>query len=593
MRSPLVIRILGGVLALYLALPLVVLVAHLGPGTWRAIGEGPTLAAMATSVEAATVSTLIMALGGIPLGYALARSDSRGTRLLGLLVQLPLALPPLVAGILLLLLVGPYTLIGALTSGALSQTFLGIVLAQTFVASPFVIVSARSAFQAIDPDLTAVAATLGERPLGQLWRVALPLAWPGILAGLALGWVRAFGEFGATVMLAFHPYSLPVATYVAFGSSGLPATFAPVMLAAVTGLGFLILIGLLPRRWRRSQKTTGVVAPAAPVRPAAEDLSFSLRRTLQDFSLDVAWPGGARQVAILGPSGAGKSMTLRLLAGVDHGQGEIRYGADRIDQLPAERRSIGYVPQQGGIFPHLTVADQATFARDSDPAQAAFWLREMGLEGRLRAYGDELSGGERQRLALVRALARSPRLLLLDEPLSALDQPLRRDLRRQIARLASLTGLAMVVVTHDPEEAWALATSVLVLRRGRVAQAGSREEVFRRPASPEVARLVGFTDINSGTIDAKGRLTVAGVPLVVPDAVEEGAVRWALAPGGAQIDPKGPLRAQVVERISRPDGTEFAVDAMGARLTLQGQHRASPGEWVQFSINPEAIVLWA
>ncbi|MHB1505203.1 MAG: ATP-binding cassette domain-containing protein [Sulfobacillus sp.] len=593
MRSPIAIRLLGGLLAAYLGLPLIVLVAHLGAGTWQAVGQGPTLAAMATSVEAATVSTLLMALGGIPLGYVLARSHGRGSRLLGLLVQLPLALPPLVAGILLLLLVGPYTLVGTLTSGALSQTFLGIVLAQTFVASPFVIVSARSAFQAVDPELIAVAATLGERPFGQLWRVALPLAWPGIMAGLALGWVRAFGEFGATVMLAFHPYSLPVATYVAFGSSGLPATFAPVMLAAVTGLGFLVLVSLLPSRWRRRQQQTALSASHAPAAVVAEDLSFSLRRQLPGFSLDVAWPGGARQLAILGPSGAGKTVTLRLLAGVDHGQGQISYGRTRIDQLPAEQRAIGYVPQQGAIFPHLTVADQAIFGRDADSGAAAFWLREMGLEARLGAYGDELSGGERQRLALVRALARNPQLLLLDEPLSALDQPLRRDLRRQIAHLSAVRGLPMVVVTHDPEEAWALAESVLVLIGGRVAQAGSREQVFHHPASPEVARLVGFTDINSGTVDGQGGLVVAGIRLAIPDAVHAGAVRWAVAPGGAQLDPAGPLRGRVVERISRTDGTELTVDAMGARLTLRAARPGLADQWVQFSIRPETIVLWA
>lgn len=592
-RSPLSVRLLGGLLAVYLGLPLIVLATHLGASTWQAVGEGPTLAALATSVEAASLSTLLMAAFGIPLGYALARSQGRAGRLLGLLVQLPLALPPLVAGILLLLLVGPYTLIGTLTSGALSQTFLGIVLAQTFVASPFVIISARSAFQAIDQDLLAVAATLGEHPFGQLVRVALPLAWPGVAAGLVLGWVRAFGEFGATVMLAYHPYSLPVATYVAFGSTGLPATFAPVMLAALTGLLFLVLTTLIPARWRRARRAALVEPSRPPAVEAHRDLSFHLRRDLGRFSLDVAWPGGARRLAILGPSGAGKTLTLRLLAGVDAGEGEIRYGDTRIDQLPAEGRGIGYVPQQGALFGHLTVSDQAVFARDADRALAAFWLGEMGLAARVGAFPDELSGGERQRLALIRSLARRPRLLLLDEPLSALDQPLRRDLQRQIAHLGEVSGLPMVVVSHDPEEAWALASAVLVLIGGKVAQAGTKEEVFRHPASPQVARLVGFTELNQGRLDKEGGLVFGGTRLALPGRRSPGPVTWGVAPGGARLDERGPYQGRVLERLGRVGGDELTVDLDGARLTVAGGGGAEGQDRVRLSIDAEAVAVWA
>src|SRR5208283_5377263 len=143
------------------------------------------------------------------------------------------AMPPLAGGILLLFLVGPYTPLGRLTGGALTDSFTGVVLAQTFVAAPFLIVAARSAFAAVDPSLEGVAATLGHRPWARFWRVSLPVAWPGIRPGLFLAWVRAFGEFGATAMVAYHPYSLPVFTYVQFGSTGLADTLAPVSLAAV------------------------------------------------------------------------------------------------------------------------------------------------------------------------------------------------------------------------------------------------------------------------------------------------------------------------------------------------------------------------
>ena len=158
-----------------------------------------------------------------------AGSGPRRAALLGFLVQLPLALPPLASGMLLLFLVGYATPLGRLTGGALTDSFAGIVLAEVFVAAPFLIIAARSAFAAIDPVLEDVAATLGRGPLYVFFRVSLPIAWPAILSGLLLAWLRAFGEFGATVMVAYHPYSLPVYTYVAFGSQGLPAML-PVLL---------------------------------------------------------------------------------------------------------------------------------------------------------------------------------------------------------------------------------------------------------------------------------------------------------------------------------------------------------------------------
>jgi molybdate transport system permease protein len=163
------------------------------------------LQASLVSVGSATVATALVALGGIPLGYVLARVPGRAMAMLGFAVQLPLALPPLASGILLLFLVGYASPLGRLTNGALTDSFTGIVLAEAFVAAPFLIIAARSAFSTIDPVLEDVAATLGHRPWAIFRRVSLALAVRGIWAGLLLTWLRAFGEFGATVMVAYHP----------------------------------------------------------------------------------------------------------------------------------------------------------------------------------------------------------------------------------------------------------------------------------------------------------------------------------------------------------------------------------------------------
>jgi molybdate transport system permease protein len=163
------------------------------------------------------------------------------------------------------------------------------------------------------------------------------------------------------------------------------------------------------------------------------------------------------------------------------------------------------------MFPGRTAWQQVLFAVGADPALAAWWLRTLrldGLEGRLP---DELSGGQRQRVALARALSFRPRLVLLDEPFSALDAPVREELRRELRRLQREAGLSTVIVTHDPEEAALLADEILVVDEGRLLQAGPRAEVFARPASPHVARLLGIPNLIHATVAEPGVLAV-GTP---------------------------------------------------------------------------------
>jgi ABC-type molybdate transport system permease subunit len=181
---------------------------------------------------------------------------------IGFLVQLPLALPPLASGVLLLFLVGRHGLLGRLTGSSLTDSFAGTVLAETFVAAPFLIIAARSAFAAIDPVL-GVAATLGHGRSATFLRISLPLAWPAMRAGLLLAWLRAFGEIGATVMVAYHPYSLPVYTYVAFGSQGL-AAMLPVLLPALAAA--LIVMGLSSASTRRAPIRGGRAAASQAAR---------------------------------------------------------------------------------------------------------------------------------------------------------------------------------------------------------------------------------------------------------------------------------------------------------------------------------------
>lgn len=251
--------LLGGCMALYLIGPLVYLLFVLPwPAVPSTLGDPDAIQALITSAVSATIATVVMALFGIPLGYVLARFTFPGKSIVSVAIYLPLVFPPVISGIVLLVLFGPYGLIGGpLTNAGLEvdDTLAGIVIAQIFVAAPFVIVAARSAFEAIDPRLEQVAATLGQSRWGLFWRVSLPLARGGIIAGLVLAWMRALGEFGATVVLAYHPYTIPVFTFVQLSSVGV----AGALPLALFSLGLsIVVIGALVLVQRRAGKSIGL-----------------------------------------------------------------------------------------------------------------------------------------------------------------------------------------------------------------------------------------------------------------------------------------------------------------------------------------------
>jgi molybdate transport system ATP-binding protein len=235
-------------------------------------------------------------------------------------------------------------------------------------------------------------------------------------------------------------------------------------------------------------------------------------------------PAGRFSVtALFGPSGSGKTTLLRCLAGLDRpDEGYARFGdetwfdAEAGIHLPPQRRGIGYLSQDYALFPHLTVADNIGYGLGSVAAaqrrrRVADMIDLFGLGGLEDRYPRQLSGGEQQRTALARALVRGPRLLLLDEPLSALDTPLREPLRRELRRRLAEAGVPTVLVTHDRVEALSLADAVLILDAGRVRQRGPVGRVFRHPADAAVARIVGIETIQPARVlaVADGRATVA------------------------------------------------------------------------------------
>lgn len=296
--------------------------------------------------------------------------------------------------------------------------------------------------------------------------------------------------------------------------------------------------------------------------PAPATLAVALERHLPDFTLNIEFSTSSGRTVLFGPSGAGKSLTLRALAGlfaldrahITRGSETWHDNSRGIFVSPQERR-VGYLPQQYALFPHLTVAQNIAFGQRSRGQQAKKrqleLLHLMQLEGLEHTKPARLSGGQQQRVALARALAADPKLLLLDEPWSALDGPVRATLREEILRFHEQFQVPILLVTHDILDVQAIAEQVVIIARGRVLQTGTPEQVFRAPATRQVSELVGLHTCWQGTVlalePAPGGQVAA---LKFPDCVLHAPV-----PPTLQF-----TIGQTVEVVLRPDEISLCAD---------------------------------
>src|SRR3989475_3024587 len=275
-----------------------------------------------------------------------------------------------------------------------------------------------------------------------------------------------------------------------------------------------------------------------------EDLRRASAATtaLDGLTLTMA-PG--EMVALLGPSGCGKTTALRLVAGLEEADsGRVVIGGNDVTNLGANKREIGMVFQAYSLFPHMTALNNVAFGMQLHKVGAAErhkrageMLELVGLSAHANKYAHQLSGGQQQRVALARALAIEPKVLLLDEPLSALDARVRSRLRDEIRRVQLEVGTTTLFVTHDQEEALAIADRVGVMNRGRLEQLGPPTTIYSRPATPFVAEFVGLTNrlagvVKGGEVEGRGTRLPLGKPdttdgpaiaLVRPEAVSVGA----------------------------------------------------------------------
>jgi spermidine/putrescine transport system ATP-binding protein len=295
--------------------------------------------------------------------------------------------------------------------------------------------------------------------------------------------------------------------------------------------------------------------------------SFGAHVALADVNLDI---GSGEFFTLLGPSGCGKTTLLRLIAGLDQSDsGEIRLFGKDVAGLDANRRQINTVFQHYALFPHMTVAANVGFGlrmlgwpadRSSSRVAEMLALVRMGdLAGRRPAM---LSGGQQQRVALARALAPEPRLLLLDEPLSALDLKLRQEMRFELKQLQEKTGVTFVFVTHDQDEALAMSDRIAVLDRGEIVQVGTPAELYERPAAHFVAAFLGNSNFLKARIQ---RASGGGVTVVVADGH-----CFPGAPGLADFAEKDVVLAVRPERIRIGHPSASAPKAQVERVVYLG-----------------------
>lgn len=287
-------------------------------------------------------------------------------------------------------------------------------------------------------------------------------------------------------------------------------------------------------------------------------------RALLPLNLDVQ---PREKVVILGPSGCGKTTLLRIIAGLETPdlEGSVWFDEDDVTGVPIEARRVGMVFQSYALFPTLTVAGNILFPlrlKKVDKAVQAQRLAQLasfvGIEGLEHRHVHELSGGQRQRVALARALAVEPRVLLLDEPLTALDATLRERLRAELATLLDALGVTAVYVTHDQAEAMALADRIIVMDRGVIAQVGTPRAIYEKPASPFVAKFIGASALIPAYAK-DGRIAASGIDIAAYDG-KRGDVFIVVRPDDLEPAEDGPFSGKVTSATYFGDRKRLQID---------------------------------
>lgn len=484
------------------------------------------------SLKTALTATIITFFIGIFIARSMLGYHGKFKGFLEGLLTAPLVLPPTVVGFLLLLLLGKNGFIGQILDAfgvRIIFSWYATVIASTVVAFPLMYKTAFGAFTQIDTNLIACARTLGASEWTIFWRIILPLAKPGLIAGTLLTFARALGEFGATLMLAGaipgKTETIPIAIFLAAEGGAMDRAFILVLIMLTISLGVISAVNywtegkqtslaysssnhhfFSPFLSRLSNLASSKRKPTKiyPLPPTPIQLIVEIKKQLSELDLDVSFTTNQTPLGLLGASGAGKSTIVRCLAGLetpDAGKiilnGKVLYDSERGINLPPRDRACGFLFQNYALFPHLTVTENIAFGMTKGKPDREIKqevekeLIAVNLEGMGNRYPGELSGGQQQRVALARAQINQPEMLLLDEPFSALDTYLR-DRQEKLLRqnLSHYQGVTLFI-THNLEEAYRVCPNLLIVDQGKVIANGAKEEIFERPPNWRTAQLTG------------------------------------------------------------------------------------------------------
>jgi spermidine/putrescine transport system ATP-binding protein len=350
-------------------------------------------------------------------------------------------------------------------------------------------------------------------------------------------------------------------------------------------------------------------ADAAPTDVRLDKLTKRFDEVVAVDAIDLEIPRGSF-FALLGPSGCGKTTTLRMIGGFEEpSSGRILLGDNDVSVLPPYKRDVNTVFQSYALFPHLTIFENVAFGLrrkkvrgDELKRQTRAMLELVGLAHVERRKPPQLSGGQQQRIALARALVNHPRVLLLDEPLGALDLKLRKQMQLELKRIQHEVGITFVHVTHDQEEAMTMADAIAVMNNGRIEQLGKPRELYERPSTAFVAGFLGISNLLAGVVSGAGtvRLDGAGETRVAGSLPTEGTrVSIGVRPEKLRVADDGvnTLRGTVSERAYIGVSTQYIIDTVAGMITIYVQNAqaadagAEPGESLTVSWDPESTFV--
>ena len=326
--------------------------------------------------------------------------------------------------------------------------------------------------------------------------------------------------------------------------------------------------------------------------------SFDGESVLSGIHLDIH---DKEFVTLLGPSGCGKTTTLRIIGGFETpDEGDVFFDGVRINDVPPYKRQINTVFQKYALFPHLNVYDNVAFGlrlkkvkEDEILVRVREMLEMTGLRGFENRRPSTLSGGQQQRVAIARALINRPRVLLLDEPLGALDLKLRKDMQNELKRIQSATGITFIYVTHDQEEALSMSDTVVVMADGKIQQIGSPVDIYNEPVNAFVADFIGESNILDGVMLADKKAHFAGHTFTCVDSGfgKNEAVDIVIRPEDVDVVPveKGMLSGEVSSVTFKGDYYEIIVDIAGFKWMIQTTDYCAPGAKIGLYIEPDAI----